>query len=146
VTNASIALSTLGDSALSIPIEKRDTIYSSDSLSQPNSRSVGIGTALLLLCAHSIHPPSLLLFLDRSCLIANGSLPLRCRWYLDTFNPLGFCSISRIPKSGRSEMVKVHSLDFTIYASPQPVRPIALFLLPSFLSSDIDLGFLDKAM
>lgn len=57
VTNASIALSTLGDSALSIPIEKRDTIYSSDSQSQPNSRSVGIGTALLLLCAHSIHPP-----------------------------------------------------------------------------------------
>lgn len=61
MTNASIGLSTLGDSALSIPIEKRDTIYSSDSLSQPNSRSVGIGTALLLLWAHSIHPPSLLL-------------------------------------------------------------------------------------
>lgn len=61
VTNASIALLTLGDSALSIPIEKREKIYESDSLSQPNSRSVGIGTALLLLCAHSIHPSSLLL-------------------------------------------------------------------------------------
>jgi len=47
------------DSALSIPIEKRDTIYSSDLLSQPKSRSVSSGTALLLLCAHSIHPPSL---------------------------------------------------------------------------------------
>lgn len=58
MTNASIALSTLGDSALSIQNEKRETIYSSDSLSQPNSGSVGIGTALLLLCAHSRYDPN----------------------------------------------------------------------------------------
>jgi len=45
----------------SIPIEKRNTIYSSNSPSQPDSKYVGIGTALLLLGAHSIHPPSLLL-------------------------------------------------------------------------------------
>ena len=39
-------------SSLSILINKRDIIYSFDSLSQPNSISVGIGTALLIFYAY----------------------------------------------------------------------------------------------
>jgi hypothetical protein len=51
----------IGFSFINSNWKKKDTIYSSDLLSQPKSRSVGSRTALLLLCAHSIHPPSLLL-------------------------------------------------------------------------------------
>ena len=39
-------------SSLSILINKRDTFYSFDSLSQLNSRAVGIGIALLFFCAY----------------------------------------------------------------------------------------------
>ena len=55
-----------------------------------------------------ISPPSLLLVLDRSCPIANGSLPLnwKCRWYLDTRkNPLGFCS-TLLVESQKAEEAK----------------------------------------
>lgn len=69
MTNASIALSTLGDSALSIPIEKRDTIYSFEKNLFENSLMPHLTQQLLLPFLLHVHKPFLymqpLFFLEK---------------------------------------------------------------------------------